>query len=155
MKRDSQQNHILLLFRRFSHFSPNAFQHLGVWFNGWIDNTVVMDSCAYENMSHLNERPFSNYAGFRSLKGHPVCVGKGHTVLLQCFQTLLSCQTWYGYIGNCRSIGLFWPGLGDGNTPRAVFDTSVNLISIKQDREKAALTQHEIYNSVPQPAVLS
>lgn len=74
---------------------------------------------------------------------------------LQCFQTLLTCQTWYGYICNCQSVGLFWPELGDGNTPRAVFDTSVNLITIKQGREKATLTQHEIYNSVPQPAVPS
>lgn len=39
--------------------------------------------------------------------------------------------------------------------PRAEFDTSVNLIIIKQGTGKVTLTQHEIYNSVPQPNVLS
>lgn len=78
-----------------------------------------------------------------------LCRKKGCTVFAAAFfKTSLSCQTWCGYICNCRSIGLFWPELGAGNTPRAVFDTSVNLITIKQGGEKKLHLRSMKYRTV-------
>jgi len=92
-------------------------------------------------MSHVNERTFFWLRCSRVFKGHPVCVEeekRPHCFWRSAFEkTLLSCHRWYGNICTCRSIGLFWPERGDGKMPRAVFDTSVNLITIKQGREKS------------------
>lgn len=72
--------HTVVVSQIFTFFR-NAFQHWGVWFNGWIDNRVVMHSCAYENMSQLNEVIFRLRWIQVFKKGHFFCVRKCHTVL--------------------------------------------------------------------------
>lgn len=141
-KQDLQPKHTsLLMFPRFSLFPPNAFQHLRGWFNGWIDNMDLMDSGA-----HLKWETVFIYVALGSLKDILFAWRK-------CFAAMFSNLTVMSDMTRLHlQLSKPWCLLTwtlRWKMPRAAFDTSVNLITIKHDREKGTFTQHEIYNSVP------
>lgn len=141
-KQDLQPKHTsLLMFPRFSLFPPNAFQHLRGRFNGWIDNMDLMDSGA-----HLKWETVFIYVALGSLKDILFAWRK-------CFAAMFSNLTVMSDMTRLHlQLSKPWCLLTwtlRWKMPRAAFDTSVNLITIKHDREKGTFTQHEIYNSVP------
>ena len=73
----SRWDHMLLLYHGFSHFPPKCIpQHLGVWFNGRINNMAVMDSRAYKSPVSFKSDAIFRLCIVPVLKGHPICVGK-------------------------------------------------------------------------------